>query len=128
MALVAPPTGFADLTAWLSAGRAAESTTDAKEITMPAAEEILTLTLRNIEVGPVLQQRRAAPTESEPAKTALRATRDYRVTFSADAPGITATFVVHIGWDAKGAADSCPVEQLEEVGQSLVREFAARIA
>ena len=94
---------------------------------MPAAEEVLTLSLRNIEVGPVLQQRRPAPTESDPAKTVLRATRDYRVTFSADAPGITATFVVHIGWDAMGA-DSCPVEQLEEVGQSLVREFAARIA
>jgi hypothetical protein len=95
---------------------------------MPAAaEDVLTLTLRNIEVGPVLQQRRPAPTEADPAKTLLRATRDYRVTFSAESPGVTATFVIHIGWDAKGA-DSCPVEQMEEVGQSLVREFAARIA
>ena len=92
-----------------------------------AAEDVLTLTLRNIEVGPVLQQRRSAPTESDPAKTVLRATRDYRVTFSTESPGIAATFVVHIGWDAKGA-DSCPVEELEEVGQNLVREFAARIA
>ena len=49
---------------------------------MPAAEEVLTLSLRNIEVGPILQQRRPAPTESDPAKTVLRATRDYRVTFS----------------------------------------------
>ena len=91
------------------------------------AGDVLTLTLRNIEVGPVLQQRRPAPTESDPAKTVLRATRDYRVTFSAESPGISATFVVHIGWDAKGT-ESCPVEQLEEVGQSLVRDFAARIA
>jgi hypothetical protein len=90
-------------------------------------EDLLTLTLRNIEVGPVLQQRRPAPTESDPARTMLRATRDYRVTFSAESPGISATFVVHIGWDAQGA-ESCPVEQLEEVGQSLVREFTARIA
>jgi hypothetical protein len=91
------------------------------------AEDVLTLTLRNIEVGPLLQQRRPAPTESDPARTVLRATRDYRVTFAAESPGISATFVVHIGWDAKGA-ESCPVEQLDEVGQSLVREFAARIA
>jgi hypothetical protein len=95
---------------------------------MPAtAEDVLTLTLRNIEVGPVVQQRRPAPTEAAPARTALRATRDYRVTFSAESPGVSATFVVHIGWDGKGA-ESCPVEQLEEVGQRLVREFAARIA
>ena len=91
-----------------------------------AAEEVLTLTLRNIEVGPVVQQRRAAPTDSDPARTTQRATRDYRVTFAAESPGMSATFVVHIGWDATGA-DSCPVEQLEEVGQRLVREFAARI-
>src|SRR5688572_14759610 len=90
------------------------------------ADDVLTLTLRNIEVGPVVQQRRPAPTESDPARTALRTTRDYRVTFSAESPGVSATFVVHIGWDAKGA-ESCPVEQLEEVGHSLVREFAARI-
>jgi hypothetical protein len=91
------------------------------------AEDVLTLTLRNIEVGPVLQQRRSAPTESDPTRTMLRASRDYRVTFSAESPGITATFVVHIGWGAKGA-ESCPVEELEEVGQGLVREFAAKIA
>jgi hypothetical protein len=91
------------------------------------AEEATALTLRNIEVGPVLQQKRSAPTESDPTRTELRATRDYRVTFSAESPGIRATFVVHIGWDAKGS-ESCPVEQLEEVGQSLVREFASRIA
>lgn len=95
---------------------------------MPAtAEDVLTLTLRHIELGPLVQQRRPAPTEADPARTALRATRDYRVTFSAESPGVSATFVVHIGWDGKGA-ESCPVEQLEEVGQSLVREFAARIA
>ena len=94
---------------------------------LATAEDLLTLTLRNIEVGPVLQQRRPAPTESDPARTMLQATRDYRVTFSAESPGISATFVVHIGWDAKGA-ESCPVEQLEEVGQNLVREFAARLA
>jgi hypothetical protein len=29
------------------------------------AEDVLTLALRNIEVGPVVQQRRAAPTESD---------------------------------------------------------------
>jgi hypothetical protein len=91
------------------------------------AEDVLTLTLRNIEVGPVLQQRRPAPTESDPARTVLRPTRDYRVTLSAESPGVSATFVVHIGWDAKGA-ESCPVEQLEEVGQSLAGEFAGRIA
>jgi hypothetical protein len=28
-------------------------------------EDVLTLALRNIEVGPVVQQRRAAPTESD---------------------------------------------------------------
>jgi hypothetical protein len=95
---------------------------------MPSViEETLTLSLRNIQVGPVLQQRRSAPIESDPARTVLRATRDYHVTFSAEGPGVSATFIVHIGWEAKGA-DSCPVEQLEEVGQRLVRDFAARIA
>jgi hypothetical protein len=50
------------------------------------AEDVLTLTLRNIEGGPLLQQRRPVPTESDPARTVLRATRDYRVTFAAE-PG-----------------------------------------
>jgi hypothetical protein len=95
---------------------------------MPVAPaDTLTLALTNIEVGPVVQQRRPDPCDADPARTILRPTRDYHLTFKTEAPGVSASFVVHVGWDAKGS-DSCPIEQLEEVGQMIVRDFAGRVA
>ena len=92
-----------------------------------ATERSVSLVLRNIEVGPATQTLRADPTPSDPGRRSARTSREYRLTFDAAEDGIAATFTIHIGWDGR-AQEPCPVEPLEDVGRTLVREFAYRLS
>jgi hypothetical protein len=96
---------------------------------MPATSEALVhLTLRNIEVGSTSETDRANPSPSEPARRATHTSRMYRLTFSTERSGMSATFVVDVGWDGQPGETNCPVEDLESVGKSLVKELAAAVA
>ena len=95
---------------------------------MPAtAEAIVNLTLRNIDIGSPIEKERADPSYADPARRSTQTSRMYRLTFSTERPGMSATFVVDVGWDGRPGETSCPVEDLESVGKDLVREFASAI-
>jgi hypothetical protein len=89
---------------------------------------VVNLTLRNIEVGSTTEVTRAAPTPADPARREMLTSRLYRLTFGGERPGVSATFVVDIGWDGRAGETECPVEDLESVGKMLVREFASSVA
>ena len=95
---------------------------------MPTTSAVVSLTLRNIEVGPATEVTRADPSPEDPARRRTQASRLYRLTFGAERPGVSATFVVDIGWDGREGETDCPVEDLESVGKTLVREFASSVA
>ena len=96
---------------------------------MPATSEaVVNMTLRNIEVGSAMENERADPLPSNPARRSTQTTRLYRLTFSTERPGMSATFVVDVGWDGRPGETDCPVEDLESVGKSLVKELASAIA
>jgi hypothetical protein len=88
----------------------------------------MNLILRNIEAGAATEVTRADPSPSDPSRRAARLSRVYRVTFEAGRPGVSAAFVVDIGWDSRHGETECPVEDLETVGRSVIREFASRLA
>jgi hypothetical protein len=96
---------------------------------MPATSEALVnLTLSNIEVGPATEKERADPSPADPAGRTTQTSRLYRLTFSTARPGLSATFVVDVGWDGRSGKTNCPVEDLESVGKMLVKEFASAVA
>ena len=84
------------------------------------------LVLRKIEIGQATQTMRADPVPIDPGRRSPRTQRDCQITFEAGVEGLRATFVIHIGWDGR-EQEACPVEQLEDVGRTLVKEFAARL-
>ena len=88
----------------------------------------MNLTLRNIEVGPVTQATRAAPTPDEPGRKARVTSRMYRLSFAADRPGIAASFTIDIGWDGRPGESNCPMDDLEELGRTFLKEFATDLA
>ena len=89
---------------------------------------VVNLTLRNIEVGSVVEKDRADPSPSEPSRRSSQTSRLYRLTFSTERPGLSATFVVDVGWDGRAGEANCPVDDLESVGKILVKEFASSVA
>jgi hypothetical protein len=95
---------------------------------MSTTSEAVSLTLRNIEVGAATEVTRADPSPSDPARRAAHVSRIYRLTFASERPGVSATFVVDIGWDGRHGETDCPVEDLESVGKMLVKEFASAVA
>ena len=86
------------------------------------------VTLRNIDIGPATDVTRADPSPEDPARQRTQASRLYRLTFGTERPGVSATFVVDIGWDGRDGETECPTEDLESVGRMLVREFASSVA
>lgn len=92
------------------------------------SEALLNLTLRNIEIGAATDVTRADPSPTDPARRQTCTSRMYRLTFGTDRPGLSATFVVDIGWDGRHGETECPVEELESVGKMLVKEFASAVA
>jgi len=86
------------------------------------------VTLRNIDIGPATGVTRADPTPADPARRQTHTRRLYRLTFGSERPGVSATFVVDIGWDGRDGETECPTEDLESVGRTLVREFASSVA
>jgi hypothetical protein len=95
---------------------------------MSTTSEAVSLTLRDVEVGATTEVTRADPSPSDPARRAAHISRIYRLTFASERPGVSATFVVDIGWDSRHGETDCPVEDLESVGQTLVKGFASAIA
>ena len=95
---------------------------------MPTTSAVVSLTLRNIEVGPATEVMRADPSPEDPVRRRTQASRLYRLTFGTERPGVSATFVVDIGWNGREGETDCPVEDLESVGKTLVREFASSVA
>ena len=95
---------------------------------MSTTSEAVSLTLRNIETGAATEVRRADPSPADPARRAVHISRLYRLTFAGERPGLSATFVMDIGWDGRHGETDCPVEDLESVGKMLVKEFAAAVA
>jgi hypothetical protein len=96
---------------------------------MPATSAAdVNLILRNIEVGSIVEKDRADPSPSDPSRRASLTSRLYRLTFSTERSGLSATFVVDIGWDGRAGEANCPVDALESVGKSLVKEFASAVA
>lgn len=95
---------------------------------MPATSEaVLDVTLRNVDVGAPVESVRADPSPSDPARRSTQTSRMYRLTFSSERPGMSATFVVDVGWDSRPGETNCSMEDLESVGKSLVRKFASAI-
>ena len=95
---------------------------------MPATSEaVLNMTLRSIDVGAPVESVRADPSPSDPARRSTQTSRLYRLTFSSERPGLSATFVVDVGWDGRPGETNCSMEDLESVGKGLVREFASAI-
>jgi hypothetical protein len=92
-----------------------------------STDHTVALLLRNIEVGPATQTMRADPTPADPGRRTPRSSRECQLTFDAAGEGIAATFTIHIGWDGRDD-EPCPVEQLEDVGRSLVMAFAKRLS
>lgn len=96
---------------------------------MPTTSEATAnLTLRNIEAGPATEITRADPSPTDPARRAAHISRMYRLTFASERPGVSATFVVDIGWGGRQGETDCPVEDLEPVGKMLVKQFASAVA
>jgi hypothetical protein len=91
-------------------------------------EAVEALTLRNIEVGPATPYMRADPSPADPGRRSEQTRRTYRLSFSAERPGVSATFVIDVGWDGRAGETNCPVEDLEELGKTLVKEFASHLA
>ena len=92
------------------------------------SEAVVNLTLQNIEVGAATEVTRADPSPADPTRRAAHISRMYRLTFAGERPGVSATFVVNMGWDGRHGETDCPVEDLELVGKMLVREFASAVA
>jgi hypothetical protein len=88
----------------------------------------MNLTLRNIEAGAATEVTRADPSPDDPGRRASHVSRMYRVTFDGERPGVSATFVVDIGWDGRHGETECPPQDLESVGKMLVKEFASAVA
>ena len=86
------------------------------------------LRLRNIEVGAAAEKTRAAPSIEDPARREAYTSRRYRLTFATERPGVSATFVVDIGWDGMHGETDCPVADLESIGKTLIKEFASTVA
>jgi hypothetical protein len=91
------------------------------------SEALVHVTLRNIDVGSPIEKERPDPSPSDPGRRSTQTSRLYRLTFSTERPGMSATFVVDVGWDGRPGETNCPVEDLELVGKDLVRKFASAI-